>query len=57
VSRGICDQCKKKRTCKYKQPEGWVLECEEFEEDTEAASTETPVKEDHGDSQQMVKKD
>jgi hypothetical protein len=45
VNKGICSRCRKRKTCKYTRPEGWVLECEEFEEDATAASGEQPVEE------------
>lgn len=57
MSQGICARCKKKHACKYMQPEGWVLECEEFEEDADAVSTETPANEDRSDFQREAKKD
>jgi hypothetical protein len=57
VNKGICSRCRKRKTCKYTQPEGWVLECGEFEEDMAAASAQQPAEEAQEDSTKDSRKD
>ena len=51
MTRGICERCKKKRTCKYVQPEGWVLECDEYEEDTKTGPSAESVEDSRDDAE------
>lgn len=34
MTRGMCARCKKGSDCKFREPGTWVVECDEFEEDS-----------------------
>jgi ssDNA-binding Zn-finger/Zn-ribbon topoisomerase 1 len=55
VNKGICSRCRKRKTCKYTRPEGWVLECEEFEEETETPSDGQQEKEEQESAREPEK--
>ncbi len=51
MTRGICERCKKRGTCTYIKPEGWVLECDEFEEDTQVKPSATLSEKERNNSE------